>query len=93
MIFLINKLDRFRKEEDSIAETLAAAVDDLKEIGFADPVVVPISSYAAYLAKMSIFGEELDKFSQMELGLIAGKLNDTEYQFDTYYPNSSRSEV
>lgn len=93
VIFLINKLDRFRKEEDSIAETLAAAVDDLKEIGFADPVVVPISSYAAYLAKMSIFGEEIDKFSQMELGLIAGKLNDTEYQFDTYYPNSSRSEV
>ncbi len=93
VIFLINKLDRFRKEEDSIAETLNAAIDDLKEMGFADPVVVPISSYAAYLAKMSIFGEELDKFSQMELGLIAGKLNDTEYQFDTYYPDSSRRDI
>lgn len=90
VIFLINKLDRFRKAEDSIAETLTAAIDDLKEMGFADPVVVPISSWAAYLAKMSIFGEELDKFSQMELGLIAGKLNDTEYQFDTYYPDNAR---
>lgn len=90
VIFLINKLDRFRKEEDSIAETLTAAVDDLKEMGFADPVVVPISAYAAYLAKMSIFGEELDKFSQMELVLIADKLNDPEYQLDTYYPDSSR---
>lgn len=93
VIFLINKLDRFRKGEDSIAETLTTAVDDLKEMGFADPVVVPISSYAAYLAKMSMFGEELDKFSQMELGLIASKLNDTEYQFDTYYPDSSRREI
>lgn len=93
VIFLINKLDRFRKGEDSIAETLATAVGDLKEMGFADPVVVPISSYAAYLAKMSIFGEELDKFSQMEFGLIAGMLNDTEYQFDTYYPDSSQREV
>lgn len=93
VIFLINKLDSFRKGEDSIAETLSAVVDDLKGIGFIDPVVMPISSYAAYLAKMSIFGDEIDQFAQMELGFIARKLNDPEYQFDTYYPDSSRSGV
>ena len=93
VVFLINKLDRFQKEDDSILETLTAASDDLKQIGFSNPVVLPISSYAAYLAKMSIFGEELDKFSQMELGLIASKLNDTEYRFDTYYPDSLQSDV
>lgn len=93
VVFLINKLDRFQKDEDSISETLAAAFDDLRQIGFSNPVVLPLSSYAAYLAKMSIFGEELDKFSQMELGLIADKLNDTEYQFDTYYPDSLQSDV
>lgn len=93
IIFLINKLDRFTKGEDSVTETLAAAVSDLKEIGFVNPVVVPISSYAAYLAKMSIWGEELDKISRRKLSLIAEQLNDTEYQFDRYYPDEWQSDI
>lgn len=93
VVFIVNKLDKFRKKEDSVSETLTAVENDLKEIGFAEPLVVPISSSAAYLAKMSIFGEVLDEDDQDEFKRIARKLKKDEYQFDTYYPASVNGEI
>lgn len=93
VVFVVNKLDKFRKKEDSVSDTLIAVEDDLKEIGFAEPLVVPISSSAAYLAKMSIFGEVLDEDDQDEFERMARKLKKDEYQFDTYYPNSNDGNI
>lgn len=91
IVFIVNKLDKFRKKEDSVSETLDAVVNDLTEIGFENPLVVPISSAAAYLAKMSIFGETLDEDDQDEFDRMARKLKKDEYQFDTYYPDFAKS--
>ena len=93
VVFVVNKLDKFRKKEDSVSETLTAVEDDLKNIGFAEPLVVPISSSAAYLAKMSIFGEVLDEDDQEEFERMARKLKKEEYQFDTYYPFSADGDI
>lgn len=87
ILFVVNKVDRFRKKEDSISETLETLIADLGKIGFTDPCVVPISAYAAYLAKMSIFGEKLDEDEQDEYDRMSRKLKKKEYQFDTYYPD------
>lgn len=87
-VFVVNKLDKFKKKEDSVSETLSAVEDDLKKLGFSEPLVVPISSYAAYLAKMSIFKEALDEDEREELSRMARKLQKDEYRFDTYYPDS-----
>ncbi len=91
IVFVVNKLDKFRKKEDSVSETLDAVVNDLTEIGFENPLVVPISSAAAYLAKMHIFGEVLDEDDQDEFDRMARKLKKDEYQFDTYYPDFAKS--
>jgi len=88
VIFVVNKLDRFRKKEDSVSETLSRVRADLQTIGFQNPVVVPVSSYAAYLAKQNMFGEQLDEDEVDELERMKRKLNKDEYKFDTYYPNA-----
>ncbi len=85
IIFVVNKLDRFRKE-DSITETLAKIKKDLEKLGFSNPIVCPISAYAAYLAKMSMFGEKLNDDEMDELERCYRKLCKDEYQLNKYYP-------
>ena len=85
IIFVINKLDRYRKD-DSVPQTIKAVYKDLKGIGFKNPVICPVSAYAAYLAKMNMFQEELNDDEQDELERLYRKLSKDEYKFDTYYP-------
>lgn len=89
LLFVVNKLDRFKNKEDSVKNTLDTVMADLTTLGFHNPVVVPISSYAAYLAKMRIFGDPLDEEEQDEYDRMIRKMKKTEYQFDRYYPNSN----
>ena len=91
--FVVNKLDKFRKKEDSVADTLTSVESELEDIGFSEPLVVPISSAAAYLAKMKLFEEALDEEDQDEFDRMARKLQKDEYQFNTYYPASANNDV
>lgn len=93
ILFVVNKLDRFRKKEDSVSETLDAVVRDLGDMGFENPEVVPVSSYAAYLAKLSIFGESLDEDEQDELDRMSRKMRKPEYQFNTYFSDDIQSSI
>ncbi len=85
IIFVINKLDRYRKE-DSVPKTIETVYKDLKSIGFENPIICPVSAYAAYLAKMDMFQEELNDDEQEELERLYRKLSKDEYQFNSYYP-------
>jgi GTPase Era involved in 16S rRNA processing len=93
ILFVVNKLDRFRTKEDSVEETLNAAISDLTDIGFKLPKVVPVSSYAAYLAKMNIFAESLDEYDRDEYELLLRKMKKPEYQLDTYYSDVIADDV
>ena len=93
ILFVVNKLDRFRKKEDSIDETLKTVIEDLTSIGFENPNVVPVSSYAAYLAKMNIFSEPLDEDEQDEFERMSRKMKKPEYQLDKYYPEEIKATV
>lgn len=84
-VFVINKLDRYRKE-DSVLGTIEQVRSDLKKLGYENPIVCPVSSYAAYLAKMDMFGEELNDDERDELDRFYRKLSKEEYQFNRYYP-------
>ena len=84
VIFVINKLDRYRKE-DSIQETLQKVKNDLEKMGYKQPIICPVSAYAAYLAKMSMFGEKLDDDEIDELDRFYRKLSKEEYQLNKYY--------
>lgn len=93
ILFVINKVDKFKSKEDSISETINSVVEDLKSIGFENPYVVPVSAYAAYLAKISIFEENLDEDEQDEFDRMCRKLKNPEYQFNTYYPKKIQDSV
>lgn len=60
---------------------------DLEKLGFPDPKVYPISAYAAYLAKMSMYGEKLNEDEQEELEFLKRKLSREEFAYPTYYSN------
>ena len=85
IIFVVNKLDQYRKE-DSIPETLLQVKKDLEELGYEKPLVCPISAYAAYLAKMNLFDEELSDDELDELDRFYRKLSKEDFQLNTYYP-------
>lgn len=86
ILFVVNKLDRFRQNEDSVPETLKAVSAELEEMGFNSPIVVPVSSYAAYLAKLNIYGEYIDEDNMDELNRMIRKIKNPEYHFDSYFP-------
>ena len=49
IIFVLNQLDDFVPEEDSISKMLDDYKSDLIKFGFNNPTVVPVSAYASYL--------------------------------------------
>ena len=85
IIFLVNRMDRFKKNVDSVAETMKSVEKDLKQIGFKEPQVYPISAYAAYLAKMSLYGKELSEDEEDDLNFLKRKMSKSEFAFETYY--------
>lgn len=87
IIFVINKLDRYRKE-DSILDTLQQVKKDLEQIGFKNPVICPVSAYAAYLAKMNLFDEDLNDDELDELNGFYRKLCKAEYNLNQYYADN-----
>lgn len=87
IIFIVNQLDRFKRREDSVPQTLAGVVDYLKKIGFKKPFVAPLSAYAAYLAKNILGGQLLDEEEQGDYEGLVRKLKQDEYRFDAYYPD------
>ena len=86
IVFLVNRLDHYKKNVDSIKGTLKAVETDLKKIGFDNPVIYPISAYAGYLGKMALFGEELTEDEQEDLEFVKRKLKKEDFSYDKYYP-------
>ena len=91
VIFLVNKLDSFKKNSDSVSETLAKVKDDLIKTGFKEPKVFPISAYAAYLAKMTLYGEELTDDEKDDMDFRKRKLSREEFRYDKYFDEPSHN--
>ena len=92
ILFLVNRLDHFKKDADSIEETLSKVNADLKKIGFENPIVYPISAYAAYLAKMKMYGESLSEDEEDDLAFCERKLNREHFRYNEYYPSEINTE-
>ena len=62
IIFLVNKLDSYDIEkQDDIAACLNGVKKELVDLGYENPVVLPIVANAARLFKMVLTGQELTK--------------------------------
>lgn len=87
IIFLVNRLDHYKKGIDSVRETIEKQKKDLIELGFKAPVIYPISAYAAYLAKMSLYGEPLSEAELEEMTDLMRILKKEDFSYEKYYSN------
>ncbi len=92
IIFVVNKLDSFRQDEDSIKETVIQIRSELLEIGFKDPIVCPVSAYAGLLAKKVLYEDQIDDYLQDECKLMALKFNRDEFDLSKYYEGNNKLE-
>lgn len=78
VIFVINKIDAFNTEEESLEDAIQRQIGFLKKKGFKNPLICPVSSRAGYLSKQFKSGKlsrtelrelynYIDKFEQMNL--------------------------
>jgi hypothetical protein len=86
ILFLVNRMDKYKEGEDSVLETLAGVRAELEGIGFEEPDVYPISAYAGYLAKTVLYGETLNDDEIDSLDLFVRKFKKSSFFYEKYYP-------
>ena len=84
IVFVLNKLDNFRKGEDNIQESIDGVRRELENIGFAHPVICPFSAYFAYLLKRKQFGDTLTEDEEDEYNWYIKKFGKAEYDLSKY---------
>ena len=84
IVFVINKLDTFSKDEDNINEIILDAEKELLEMGFENPIICPLSAYAAILAKKMLWNEFDDEDEQIEYAINRKRFSDDEYDLSKY---------
>ncbi|MDD3394474.1 MAG: dynamin family protein [Anaerotignum sp.] len=86
IIFVLNKLDRFKKSEDSISESIENLRRDLISRGFEYPTICPVSSYLAFLYKFEKSGAKLSNVETRILATLKIDFADDEfYDLSKYY--------
>jgi len=93
ILFVINKLDQFNQDEDSVQSTIDKTREMLEDIGFRSPIICPISAYAGYLAKKKINNDKMNEYELEELDLYSEKFKWKEFQFNQYYEKEIREQT
>lgn len=84
IIFVINKVDQYRKSQDSIEESYSKCKVYLNELGFTTPIIQPISAYAAFLLKKELLNKELNEDEEEEILHFKRKFNREQYDLSGY---------
>lgn len=85
LLFVMNKLDDFRRSDDSIETSIEGVKTDLKNVGFENPMIFPISAYFAYLIKKDASGTPLSEDETDEYELYKRKFGTSEYNLSRFY--------
>ncbi len=85
IVFVINMMDTCDFEDDSITQIMSDVTAHLKDIGYAEPVVCPISAKAGLLFKRALAGNELSRNDIKELLALYAKYEDPEYDLSGCY--------
>lgn len=88
IIFVLNKLDNYKVCEDDISETIQRIKEDLKKLGFIDPIVCPISAYFGLLLKKELFNQKMNQDELDDFSLFFQKFSKEQYDLSKYYPKS-----
>ncbi len=84
IVFVLNKLDSFKRGEDCIQTSMDGIRRDLKGLGYEQPVICPLSAYFAYLIKKKHYGEMLSEDEMDEYHLYSKKFGYPEYDLSVY---------
>ena len=84
VIFVLNKLDKFKINEDDIASSIEGVKRDLQKY-FEKPVVCPMSARFALLLKMKASGDEMSPDEEDEYQYYKKKYSKMSYDLSKYY--------
>ena len=82
ILFVLNQLDQFKQKEDSITKMLDDYKEILLNIGFKNPIVIPISAKTAFLFKQD--DSTLDEDELFEKELLTKKFQKDYYNLAAY---------
>lgn len=85
IIFILNKIDTFRLDEDDINDSVDNLKKHLENIGFNKPIICPTSAYAAGIFKKLLNSEELDEEEELDCSMLLRKFSREEYDLSKYY--------
>jgi GTPase Era involved in 16S rRNA processing len=107
VIFVVNKADSYDSEKESLKETMENTLVELKKYGFGNSSVIPVSSRAARLFKMTLHGRtdftenEIDDFvhyirfftrSENDFNRLIAGITD-EVIKDVHYSSSGKTDI
>lgn len=84
IIFVINKVDQFRQNHDSVEQSVDNVKIQLENLGFVNPVIQPISAYTGYLLKLDNSNQVLNDEEKDELELLTRKLKRASFDLAKY---------
>ena len=88
IIFVLNKLDKFRVSDDSIDESIEKLKEQLLNIGFKKPIICPVSAYAGGLAKKKMYEYELTEDEEDDFMILNMKFKNNNYNLSKFYPEN-----
>lgn len=89
ILFIVNMMDTCDAEDDSVEEILGNIADYLRHLGFADPVICPVSAKAGFLCGAALTGGKLSGSSEKDLEDFCAKFRRPEYDMSQYYADGS----
>lgn len=91
IIFVLNKLDTFNRNEDSIELSIEGVRNDLIVIGYENPIICPISAYFSMLLKKKVYRQYMDEDEEDLYNLYEKKFNRPSYDLSDYYEKTDES--
>lgn len=85
IIFVLNKLDDFKRVEDSIEMSIDGVKTDLRKIGYEKPIIYPISAYFAYLLRKEEIQGCLTEDELDEIQFFKKKFLKPDYNLSLFY--------
>lgn len=86
IIFVVNMMDTYDPEDDSVEDILQNIRDHLLEIGFENPMVCPISAKAGLLIKKMVQNTAMTDNERESAENFIKLFSKPEYDFGKYYP-------
>ena len=91
IIFVVNKLDIYKKGSDTVKDSIDKIVDDLKKIGFKNPIVCPISARFAFLEKIADIKTDITEDEIEELEFFEKKFKRKDYDLSLFYKSEGNT--